>query len=46
MNIIVPDLSQLRRIPYALRKQLPSISAVYFLIGAGEVIQKPAGGVA
>ena len=46
MNIIVSGLSQLQRVPYTLRKQLLPISAVYFLIGADEVIQKPAGGAA
>jgi len=46
VNIIVPGLSQLQRVPYTLRKQLLPISAVCFLASAGEVIQKPAGGVA
>ncbi len=45
MNIPFRDLSDLQHIPHAERRDLPGLSAVYFLIGAGDVISKPAGSV-
>jgi predicted GIY-YIG superfamily endonuclease len=42
--MIIPfrDLSELQRLPYPERRHLPEVSAVYFLIGADEVISKQA----
>lgn len=45
IDILIPDLKQLHCLPHVQRKQLPSVSAVYFLIGADEVIRKLDGSV-